>query len=241
MRFWATTAALVLAATATAQMRNPDETISAGENAGTLSDVSGPLKDDSAPVYGSGTVGELSVGTVRSGPVSELDSRSMHSGPVSDVSMGPMREPRPPLASGSMTEWSSGAVKQNITDPLGTQISEPIRELRPLQNAMRAQREQAQAEALTGAPAAELSPDEEAAMRQEAGRAGEEQLQLETTGDDAAAAAEPSDEPAAAEPSDEPAADAAAADGEAGQEPAGGEPGADEPADAVPAPEATPQ
>jgi len=234
MRFWATTVALLLAVPAAAQMRNPDETISAGENAGSLSDVSGPLHDDSAPMYGSGTIGELSVGTVRSGPVSGFDSRSMRSGPMSDASVGPMREPRPPLASGSMTEWSSGAVKQNVADPLGTQISEPIRELRPLQKAMRAQREQAEADALTGVPAAALSPDEAAAMQQEANRAAEEELQqLEPLGDEPAAETEPADAPPA---------DAAAAGSDTIEEPAENEADAVEPPDEPPpAPEATPQ
>jgi hypothetical protein len=233
MRFWSTVVALLLAGTAAAQMRNPDETISAGENAGSLSDVSGPLRDDSVPVSGSGTIGELSVGTMRSGPVSGFDSRSMRSGPVSDASVGPMREPRPPVTTGSMTEWSAGAVKQNVTDPLGTQISEPIRELRPLQAAMRAQREQAEADALTGVPAAVLSPDEAAAMQQEANRAAEDQFdQLEPAGDEPAAGIEPAEEPPA---------DAADPEDNAVEQPAEHDADAIEPPDEAPAGEATPQ
>lgn len=160
-----------------AQVRQPGESITAGEGSGTLSDESGPLRGDSVPVYGSGTIGEASGGPVRSGPVRGGGTRSMRSGPVSGVSAGPMREPRPPVTSGSMTEWSSGAVKHDVTTPLGTRISEPLREIGALQAALRAQREQAQLEALTGVPAAALSPEEEAAMQMEAERAAQRLLQ----------------------------------------------------------------
>ncbi len=244
MRFWATTVALLVAVSAAAQVRNPNETVSAGEGAGSLSDVSGGVRDDSAPMYGSGTVGEMSVGTVRSGPMRGMGSRSMLSGPVSDASVGSMRDPRPPFTSGAVTESSAGPVKQNDSDPLGTQISEPIRELRPLQDAMRVQREQAEAAALTGVPAAALSPDQEAAMREQANRAAEEELeQLEM----------PSGEPMTTDESAEEPPAPAEGEGDALEEhveieapaehapaPAENEPAAAEAADEAPAAEPTP-
>jgi hypothetical protein len=64
-----------------------------------------------------------------------------------------MREPRPPLSGGSVTEASAGAVKHDRTDPLGTRISDPLRELGSLQEQMRARREQAEAATLSAATA----------------------------------------------------------------------------------------
>lgn len=137
---------------ARAQVRNPEDTISAGEDAGPLSDVSRPLRDDSASVHdGLGTIGENSAGPVRSGPVRDGRARSMLSGPVSEVSQGPMTEPRPPLTSGAVAEASAGAVKHDIASPLGERISEPLRELGALRAQMRARRKQAEKAALVSA------------------------------------------------------------------------------------------
>ena len=138
------------------------------------------------------------------------------------------------VASEKLSPRSAGAVKQNATDPLGTQISEPIRELRPLQEAMRARREQAEVNALTGVPAAALSPEEEAAMQEQAGRAAEEEFQqVEPAGEEPGSVAEPSQEPPP---------EAAPVEGEeAVEEPAENEPAAAEASDEAPAPEATPR
>jgi hypothetical protein len=183
-------------------VRQPDDTISAGEGAGNLSDVSRPLRDTSVPVHqGAQTIGESSSGSVHSGPVRDGSTRSMVSGPVSDFSQGPVSEPRPPLTGGSMTEASAGAVKHDIDSPLGERISEPLRELGPLQDAMRARREQAEQGVLANAMAPVAAP-----------------IADEPHGEaDTEAIAPPVDEPAAADelavPDDAvPAADEAASD-----------------------------
>jgi hypothetical protein len=89
----------------------------------------------------------------------------MVSGPVSDSSRGPVYEPQPSLSGGSMTEASAGAVKHDIDSPLGERISEPLRELGPLQDAMRARRTKAEQAVLADAtaPVAAAIPDEPAA------------------------------------------------------------------------------
>ena len=147
---------------ALAQVQQPGEGVSAGENSGSLSDVSRPLEDSPSVHDGAQTIGETSAGSVHSGPVRDAGTRSMVSGPVSDVSRGPMYEPRPPLSGGSVTEASAGAVKHDIDSPLGERISSPLRELGPLQQAMRERRaraEQAALEGATGAAAPAIDPD----------------------------------------------------------------------------------
>jgi hypothetical protein len=137
--------AVLAAQSALGQVREPEDTLSAGEGADTLSDVSISVGHDSGPVReGSQTIGETSDGSVRSGPVSDANTRSMLSGPVSSISQGPISERRPSLSGGSVTEASTGAVKHDAASPLGERISEPLRELGPLQEKMRARREQAE-------------------------------------------------------------------------------------------------
>jgi hypothetical protein len=151
--------ALLMMQRSAAQVREPGETISAGEGAGKLSDVSRPVGDDSTSVHSgpNRTIGEASSGSVRSGPVRDGNTRSMLSGPVSEMSRGPVREQGLSLPGGSVTEASSGAVKHDIDSPLGERISQPVRELQPLQQQMRAQRERAEQAALANAmqPASE--------------------------------------------------------------------------------------
>lgn len=159
-----------VASTALAQVRQPGETLSAGGGAGLLSDVSTNVGDGSRPVHdGAETLGETSGGPVRSGPVSDWNTRSMLSGPVSSMSQGPMYQRSPSLSGGSITEASAGAVKHDITSPLGSRISDPLRELGPLQEQMRARRQQAEQEALRravepAAPPAEASAADAAAL-----------------------------------------------------------------------------
>jgi hypothetical protein len=174
------TVALLVAALCTvkpahAQVRQPQDTISAGEHAGPLSDVSRPLRDDSIAVHdGAATIGESATDSARSGSIRDGGTRSMLSGSVSDASRGPMSEPRPPITSGAVAEASAGAVKHDIASPLGERISDPLRELGPLQKQMREQRQQAERAALldasqpalsstdagAAAPAAAPAPDE---------------------------------------------------------------------------------
>jgi hypothetical protein len=154
-------AGLFLAGSALAQVRQPGESLSAGEGAGPLSDVSTNVGHGSRAVHDEAqTLGETSGGPVRSGPISDWNTRSMLSGPVSSMSQGPVYEPRPSLSGGSVTEASAGAVKHDVTSPLGTRISDPLRELGPLQEQMRARRQQAEQEALGRAVEPAVPPAE---------------------------------------------------------------------------------
>jgi hypothetical protein len=154
---------------AAAQVRQPDETISAGEGAGTLSDVSRPVGDGSRSVHdGARTIGEASDGSMHSGPVRDGRTRSMLSGPVSEISRGPMYQPQPSLSGGSVTEASAGAVKHDIASPLGERISQPLRELAPLQQQMRERRQRAEQAALAGVTEPAAAPIDATAVRDEA-------------------------------------------------------------------------
>jgi hypothetical protein len=152
----------MVAGAALGQVRNPEDALSAGDGSGPLSDVSTNVGDGSRAVHdGAQTIGETSAGSVRSaGPVSGAGSRSMLSGPVSSLSRGPMSEPRPPLSGGSMTEASAGTVKQDSSHGLGTRISDPLRELGPLQEQMRARRQQAEQAAVQAATEPAVPPIE---------------------------------------------------------------------------------
>jgi hypothetical protein len=161
--------AVLTVAHARAQVRDPQNAISAGEHAGPLSDVSRPLHDDSVSVYDGLSIGETSGGPVYSGAMRDAAVRGMLSGAVSDISAGPMRQPQLPLSGGAMTEASMGAVKHDIDSPLGERISEPLRELGPLQEALRARRNAAE-QALESATEPALSPADDAALAIEAAR-----------------------------------------------------------------------
>jgi hypothetical protein len=60
------------------------------------------------------------------------------SGPVSDISVGSVTASRPVAGGGSVAGASVGAVKKNTDSPLGEMISQPLRELGPLQEQLRA-------------------------------------------------------------------------------------------------------
>ena len=149
--------ALALALPAAAQVRTP------GNSA--VSEHAGPIGGDSRPVGegsramrdGSRPIGESSSAPSISGrlggSVRDASTRSMHSGPVSSLSRGSMTQPRTLPDGGSMTEHSAGAVKHDIDRPLGSRISEPLRELAPLQAQLRAVREQGAAAAVAAAAA----------------------------------------------------------------------------------------
>jgi hypothetical protein len=153
----------VLTASASAQVRDPEDTLSAGERSGSISDVSRPLGPDSKAVHdGALTIGETSGGPVRSGPVRGPGTRSMLSGPVSESSRGPMTHERALRSGGSITEASAGAVKHDIAAPLGERISQPLRELRPLQERLRELHQHALTVPVEEtAPAAEAAPVED--------------------------------------------------------------------------------
>lgn len=170
---------------ARAQVREPHHTITAGEGAAKLSEVSRSVGEDSPSVHDpfSTTVGEASIGTVRSGPVSGMGSRSMKSGPVSDISRGPITsQRRAAITSGAVTELSAGAVKHDIAKALGERISQPLHELAPLQQEIRRRREQAELAAIAGlgqpapAPAVELSVPDARASGDEESAEGENKI-----------------------------------------------------------------
>jgi hypothetical protein len=128
-----------------AQVREPGETQSAGEHAGSLGDISRPLGDVSSAVGdGSQTIGESSAGSIGTDapPVHVPYERTVLSGPVSSISRGPV-DAIPASIALAVEEASTGAVKQDAASPLGEQISEPLRELAPLRDQMRKQREEA--------------------------------------------------------------------------------------------------
>ena len=110
-----------------------------------------------------------------------------------------MYEPRPPLTSGAVAEASAGAVKHDIDSPLGERISSPLRELGPLQQAMRVRREQAEQATLQGATeAAAPAIEAPAAPEEPVGAPAAEEL---PPGADGAAVEQPpavAEEPAAA-------------------------------------------
>jgi hypothetical protein len=123
-----------------AQVRDPEDTLSAGEGSGPLSEISRPVGEGLAVHDGALTIGETSGGPVRSGPVRDARTRSMLSGPVSEVSVGSMTHFRGLTGGGSIAENSAGAVKHDVAAPLGERISRPLRELGPLQDHLRARR-----------------------------------------------------------------------------------------------------
>jgi hypothetical protein len=109
-------------------VRDADDTLSAGEGAGPLSDVSRPVGEDSRPMHdGARTIGESSGGPLGGGPVRDPGTRSMLSGPVSASSQGPMREPRLQRSGGSVAESSAGAVTASgATDVAPVDIDAPL-------------------------------------------------------------------------------------------------------------------
>lgn len=145
---------------AAAQVRDPGETLSAGENAEPMSATGGTL--GGRPMSGSGTIGESSGSSRRSGPVRDASTRSMLSGPMSESSRGPVSDRRTLSGGGSMTENSAGAVKHDIDQPLGSRISQPLRELGPLQDQMRAIRlgTGPAVQAVDAPVSAEIAPDD---------------------------------------------------------------------------------
>ncbi|MGD9763224.1 MAG: hypothetical protein AB7V27_05900 [Candidatus Binatia bacterium] len=143
-----------------AQLRTPGAG-AVSEDAGPIGEHSRPLGEGSGPVRdGRATLGETSE-PMRSGPVRDGTTRSMRSGPVSSLSRGPMTQPRTLRDGGSMTESSAGAVKHDKHRALGSRISQPLRELAPLQAHLRALRAQGDGAAITaaGAPMADLPED----------------------------------------------------------------------------------
>lgn len=162
---WWPLAILLCAAPAAAQIRTPGAS-AVSEHSGPIGDDSGPVGEGSRSMYEGVTIGESSVrhpdDRRSGGSVRDRNTRSMRSGPVSSLSSGPMTQPRTLPDGGSMTQHSAGAVKHDIDRPLGSRISQPLRELAPLQAHLRDLREHGSDAAIAAAEApasAEPPPD----------------------------------------------------------------------------------
>ena len=142
----------VFCAPASGQIRTPGAS-AVSEHEGPIGEHSRPIGEGSRPVGDGLSIGDASRGPIHSGPVSEMNTRSMRSGPVSSMSRGPMSAGKPMTGSPSITEASSGAVKHDSDMPLGERISAPLRELAPLQQQLKALRQQGDAAAVEAAAA----------------------------------------------------------------------------------------
>ncbi|MBX3028158.1 hypothetical protein KF840_24990 [bacterium] len=153
---WLPLAILLCALPATAQIRTPGAS-AVSEHSGPIGADSGPVGAGSRSMYEGITIGESSGrhpdDRRTGGPVRDRGTRSMRSGPVSSISSGPMTQPRTLPDGGSMTQHSAGAVKHDITQPLGSRISQPLRELAPLQAHLRELREHGSDAAVAAAQA----------------------------------------------------------------------------------------
>jgi hypothetical protein len=109
----------------------------AGQGSGPVRELSTNVGTGSGPVRGS--VGAAMNDTpVRSGPVRGSVTGDVTSGPVSDISVGPVTADNPMAGGGTIGQASAGAVKKDMNSPLGERISQPLRELGPLQERLRA-------------------------------------------------------------------------------------------------------
>jgi hypothetical protein len=123
-----------------------------GSDSGPLSEISRPLREGSGSVYGSGSVSDGSVGSMKSGPVRGQRRVGMLSGPVSEISAGPVTSGRSMAGGGSISENSAGAVKQELDPSFGEQIYDLQRTLGPLQEQLRLQVEADSAAARAAEP-----------------------------------------------------------------------------------------
>jgi hypothetical protein len=126
--------ALTLSA-ASAQVRsNPVH-----QGTGPVSETSTNVGAGSGPVHESGrSVHEGSAGPLSGNAVRDAVTGDVQSGPVSDVSAGPVTTGRSVSGAGAVTDASAGAVKKDKDSPLGESISQPVRDLGPLQERLRA-------------------------------------------------------------------------------------------------------
>ena len=182
--------ALLVAVPVRAQVRTPGSG-AVSEDSGPLGEDSGPVGEGSRGMYEGRTIGESSgsaPGDTRTGgSVRDATTRSMRSGPVTSMSSGSMTQPRTLPDAGSITENSAGAVKHDIDQPLGSRISQPIRELAPLQAQLRQIREHG-SDAAVAAAQAPASAEPPPLPADEDGTAPEAALDAES-GEDAAAQA----------------------------------------------------
>lgn len=126
---------LLIAAATQAQL--PGEPVHQGT--GPVSELSTHVGAGSGPVRGAG-------GSLRQGAPGQLSGRSVRgsvtgdvtSGPLSDISADAVTSSVPVTGGGSVGDASVGAVMKDAASPLGERISDPLRELGPLQEQLRA-------------------------------------------------------------------------------------------------------
>lgn len=104
-----------------------------------LADVSANVGAGSRPVYENGrSVSESSLGRLSGNSVRGSVSGDVHSGPVSDVSAGPVTSWQPVSGGGTMTDASAGSVHSEMRAEMAAQALEPVRDLGPLVEQLRA-------------------------------------------------------------------------------------------------------
>jgi len=158
-----------------------------GEGSGPLSEMSTNLRAGSAPVSAPRrSLSEDTAGRLGGNPVRGSLQYDVRSGPVSEVSVGPVTSGRA-MTAAPVAAASVGAVTKDAGAPLGARISEPLRDLGPLQASLRA---------LQPLPrSADVPPPEADAASAGADGSGGVDVQMEP-------AAEPQTEEGAAEPGD---------------------------------------
>jgi hypothetical protein len=109
-----------------------------GQDSGPLRELSTNVRAGSGPVRGSVGNAPSNAGALRDRSVRGSVTGDVLSGPVSDSSAGAVTAGRPVAGGGSVAEVSVGAVKKDTDRPLGEMISQPLRELGPLQEQLRA-------------------------------------------------------------------------------------------------------
>jgi hypothetical protein len=129
------------------------------QGSSSLSDVSRPVGADSGPVYESGrSVHDTGAGGLSGNAVRESVTGDVHSGPVSDVSVGAVTTGQSVGGAGAVTDAAAGAVKKDEDSPIRAGISQPLRDLVPLQE---------QLQAIQPLPR-DTSPEDEAAAAEDA-------------------------------------------------------------------------
>ena len=128
-------ALVLLSSSAPAQVRGGP----VSQDGGPLSDISTNVGAGSRSVhdYG-GNLGARSAGPLGGNPVRESVTGDVHTGPVSELSAGSVTASRPVSGGGTVTDSSAGAVTKNIDSPIREGIAQPLRDLGPLQERMRA-------------------------------------------------------------------------------------------------------
>ncbi len=106
---------------------------------GPLSERSTNVGAGSGPIYEPGrSVSESSAGPLSGDSVRGSATGTVISGPVSEFSSGAVTEHVPVSGGGSVETATVGSVKKDLASPLGQMTSEPVSDLRPLQEQLRA-------------------------------------------------------------------------------------------------------